>query len=378
MRLDDPGFPSPCYLLERAKLRANLELIGRVQRETGCTIILALKGFAMWSVFPLVREYLSGCSASSYNEARLAREQFGGHVHLYAPAYTQAEFPALLELSDRVSFNSLGQWRRFAPQARKAGISCGLRVNPGVNEVATDLYNPSGPQSRLGIPAEEVVAGLPEGVEGLHVHALCESGADSTQRLIEAVEQRYGHLLSGLKWINLGGGHLMTRAGYEVERLIRVLKALRERHPGLEVVLEPGSAIAWGVGPLVSRVLDLIERGGIRIAMLDTSATAHMPDVLEMPYRPVVRNAAEPGDKPHTYRLGGLTCLAGDVIGDYAFDHALAIGERVIFEDMIHYTMVKTTMFNGVNHPAIAIQQENGQIEVIRQFGYRDYASRLS
>lgn len=370
--------PSPCYLLEAAKLRANLELIDRVQRESSCTIILALKGFAMWSAFPLVRETLSGCSASSYNEARLAKERFGGHVHLYAPAYTETEFPQLLELSDRISFNSLGQWQRFAAQARAAGISCGLRVNPLINEVATALYNPGGVQSRLGIPPEEVRDGLPEGVEGLHVHALCESGADSTERLIEAVELHYGHLLPTLKWMNLGGGHLMTRPGYDVERLIRVLRGFRERHPDLEVVLEPGAAIAWRTGPLISSVLDIIERGGVRIAMLDVSATAHMPDVLEMPYRPEVRGAGEPGEKAYTYRLGGLTCLAGDVIGDYAFDHQLQLGEQVIFEDMTHYTMVKTTMFNGVQHPAIALQHENGKIEVVRRFGYEDYESRLS
>ena len=290
--------PSPCYLLEESKLRANLELINRVQSESGCTIILALKGFAMWSAFPIVREYLTGCSASSYYEARLAREHFGGHLHLYAPAYTDAEFPELLKLSDRISFNSLSQWQRFAEQSM--GISCGLRINPGINEVETDLYNPCSEQSRLGIPPEELADGLPEGIEGLHVHALCECGADATERLIDAVEQHFGRLLPELKWLNLGGGHLMTRSGYDIERLIRVLRAFRQRHPALEVVLEPGSAIAWRTGPLVSTVLDLMQRGGLQIALLDTSATAHMPDVLEMPYRAEVRNAAEPGEKGFT------------------------------------------------------------------------------
>ncbi len=375
----DPSLaPSPCYVLEAAKLRANLQLIDRVQKESGCTIILALKGFAMWSGFPIVREYLSGCSASSYNEARLAREHFGGHVHLYAPAYTDAEFPDLIGLSDRISFNSLSQWQRLGDQALAAGISCGLRVNPRVNEVETALYNPSGEQSRLGIPREEVADSVPDGIEGLHVHALCECGADSTERLILALEERFGHLLPRMKWCNLGGGHLMTRAGYDVEKLIRVLSEFRQRHPHLEVVLEPGSAIAWRTGPLVSSVLDIVRRGGIDIAILDTSATAHMPDVLEMPYRPEVRGADHPGVKPHTYRLGGMTCLAGDVIGDYAFDRPLQIGERVIFEDMIHYTMVKTTMFNGVAHPSIAIAHEDGEIEVVRRFGYEDYENRLS
>jgi carboxynorspermidine decarboxylase len=370
--------PSPCYVLEADKLRANLALIDRVQKASGCTIILALKGFAMWSSFPIVREYLSGCSASSYNEARLAREHFGGHVHLYAPAYTDAEFPDLIELADRISFNSLSQWQHLGQQALAAGISCGLRVNPRVNEVETDLYNPSGEQSRLGIPQEEVADGVPAGIEGIHVHALCECDADATERLIQAVEERFGHLLGRMKWCNLGGGHLMTRPGYDVERLIRVLSEFRQRHPHLEVVLEPGSAIAWRTGPLLSTVLDIIHRGGIDIAILDTSATAHMPDVLEMPYRAEVRDAEQPHVKPHPYRLGGMTCLAGDIIGDYSFDQPLKVGDRVIFEDMTHYTMVKTTMFNGVAHPSIAIAHENGEIEIVRRFGYTDYEARLS
>jgi carboxynorspermidine decarboxylase len=376
--IDHDQLPSPCYLLEAAKLRTNLQLIDRVQTESGCSIILALKGFAMWSSFPIVREYLSGCSASSYNEARLAREHFGGHVHLYAPAYTDAEFPELIKLSDRISFNSLSQWQRLGPQAMAAGLSCGLRVNPRVDEVETDLYNPSGEQSRLGIPREELLQGVPEGIEGIHVHALCENDADATERLIQAVEERFGHLLPQMKWCNLGGGHLMTRPSYDVERLIGALKGFRQRHPHLQLILEPGSAIAWDVGPLVSTVLDIIRRGEIDIAILDTSATAHMPDVLEMPYRAEVRGADHPGIKAHTYRLGGMTCLAGDIIGDYSFDESLQIGDKVIFEDMIHYTMVKTTMFNGVAHPSIAIAHEDGRIEVVREFGYSDYESRLS
>jgi carboxynorspermidine decarboxylase len=376
--IDYNKLPSPCYLLQAAKLRANLELIDRVQTESGCSIILALKGFAMWSSFPIVRGYLSGCSASSYNEARLAREHFDGHVHLYAPAYTDAEFPELIKLSDRISFNSLSQWQRLGPQALAAGISCGLRVNPRVDEVETDLYNPSGEHSRLGIPREELAQGVPEGIEGIHVHALCENDADSTERLIQAVEERFGHLLPQMKWCNLGGGHLMTRPGYDVERLIGAVKGFRQRHPHLQLVLEPGSAIAWGSGPLVSTVLDIIRRGGIDIAILDSSATAHMPDVLEMPYRAEVRGADHPGIKPCTYRLGGMTCLAGDIIGDYSFDEPLQIGDKLIFEDMIHYTMVKSTMFNGIAHPSIAIAHEDGRIELVREFGYRDYENRLS
>ena len=378
MSVELDSLPSPCYLLEASDLRRNLQLIDRVQQESGCTIILALKGFAMWSAFPMVSEYLPGCAASSYNEARLARQRFGGHVHLYAPAYSPSEFPSLIPLSDRISFNSLSQWQRFGKQARAAGISCGLRVNPGIQEVENDLYNPCHAQSRLGIAPEQIADGIPEGIEGLHVHALCECDADATQRLIEVVEDKFGHLLATLKWCNLGGGHLMTRSGYDIEGLIEQLIAFRQRHPQLEVILEPGSAIAWRTGPLISSVLDLIERGGIRIALLDVSATAHMPDVLEMPYRAEVRNADLPGTKPHTYRLAGPTCLAGDVIGDYAFDQPLKLGDKVIFEDMIHYTMVKTTQFNGVLHPSIAIRHEQGEIEIVKQFNYADYEGRLS
>ena len=374
---DYSGLPSPCFLLNEANLRTNLELINRVQRESGCTIILALKGFAMWSSFSLIRQYLGGCAASSYNEARLARERFGVHVHLYAPAYSDDEFPSLLSLSDRVSFNSLSQWHRFSNQTQAAGRSPGLRINPGIDEVDTALYNPCSSQSRLGIAQDELPE-LPEGIDGLHAHALCECGADSSMRLIEAIEEKFGHLLPSLKWLNLGGGHLMTRAGYDVNLLVKTLRSFKQRYPWLEVVLEPGSAIAWQTGPLLSTVLDIIIRDGIHIAILDTSAAAHMPDVLEMPYRPEVRYGSLPGEKPYTYRFGGSTCLAGDVIGDYSFEQHLAVGDRVIFEDMTHYTMVKTNMFNGVQHPAIAIKHENGELEVVRTFGYRDYETRLS
>ena len=369
--------PSPCFLLEESRLKKNLELIDHVQQQSGCEIILALKGFAMWSTFPLISKYLKGCAASSYNEARLAHDHFGGHIHLYAPAYKQDEFGELLTLSDRISFNSLSQWQLFADKALNAGLSCGLRVNPQINEVKTALYNPSGSQSRLGIHDIELKT-LPEGIEGLHVHALCENDADSTVRLLEAVENRFGHLLDKLKWLNLGGGHLMTRKGYDTELLIRTLADFRQRHPWLEIVLEPGSAIAWDTGPLISTVLDIIQRDGIDIAILDISATDHMPDVLEMPYRPAVRGAGDVEEKNYVYRLGGLSCLAGDVIGDYAFDRKLQTGDKIIFEDMMHYTMVKTTMFNGLNHPAIAIQREDGSTDVVRRFSYRDYEARLS
>jgi len=369
--------PSPCFLLQENRLRNNLQLIQRVAEQSGCTIILALKGFAMWSAFDIVKQYLPGCSASSLNEAKLARTHFGGHIHLYSPAYTDHEFAELIQLSDRISFNSMSQWQRFSDQAINAGVSCGLRVNPLIDEVETALYNPCSPQSRLGIQEDELTE-LPAGAEGLHAHALCECGAASSKRLIEAIEQRFGHLLSDIKWLNLGGGHLMTSSGYDVQLLIDSLADFRSRYPHIEVVLEPGSAIAWDTGPLISSVLDIIRRDNIEIAILDTSATAHMPDVLEMPYRPRVRFADAPDKKAHSYRLGGMTCLAGDVIGDYAFDRPLQVGSKVIFEDMMHYTMVKTTMFNGVQHPAIAIEKTDGSLQVIRQFGFEDYEARLS
>ena len=370
--------PLPCYLLEEKKLRQNLELIRGVEEAADCSIILALKGFAMWSVFPVIREYLSGCAASSYNEARLIDDYFQGHIHLYAPAYTKEEFPQLSDLADRISFNSLGQWEAFSAQALAKRISCGLRVNPGIHEVETALYNPSGNQSRLGIAAEELGERLPDGIEGLHVHALCESPADATARLIAAVEEKFGQYLADIKWLNLGGGHLMTSDGYDIDTLVSAIRAFRDRHPHIEVILEPGSAIAWRTGPLLSSVLDIVHRGGMDIAILDISATAHMPDVLEMPYRPEVRDAGEPDMKSYTCRLGGMTCLAGDVIGDYSFDEKLKVGDLIIFEDMIHYTMVKTTMFNGVQHPAIAIERTDGSYDVVRQFSYEDYRDRLS
>lgn len=369
--------PSPCYVLEEDRLRANLAIMARVQRESGANIILALKGFALWASFPIIREVLQGCTASSLNEALLAKEEFGRQVHVYAPAYVPEEMPRILELADHLSFNSFSQWRRYRDQALAAGVSCGLRVNPLVCEVETDLYNPCGSHSRLGITPQEFKSDEIEGIEGLHFHALCESSAKSLERALAAFEQHFGQYLGKLKWVNFGGGHLMSRQGYDVELLIRLLKDFKARHPHLEVYLEPGGAVAWQTGPLIATVLDIVHNG-MDIAMLDTSAAAHMPDVLEMPYRPAVRGAGEPGEKPHTYRLGGNTCLAGDVIGDYSFDQPLKVGERIVLEDMIHYTFVKNTTFNGVNLPALAIWTSQSELRVIRSFGYEDFKGRLS
>ncbi len=369
--------PSPAYVLEEAKLIRNLELLQRVQDEAGVKIILALKGYAMWSTFPLIRRYLPGCTASSLWELKLAGDEFGGECHIYAPAFRDDEFDEIARLAGHVVFNSVGQWQRFGVLARDAGCSCGLRVNPGISEVATDLYNPCFTGSRLGVRPEHLSdAGL-DGIEGLHAHALCENLHDASIRLIDSFEERFGHLIPDLRWVNFGGGHLMTHAGYDVGALIARLAAFRERW-GVEVYLEPGGAVGWQTGVLVASVLDIIPTDGLPVAILDISATAHMPDVLEMPYRPAVTGAAEAGVKAYTCRLGGISCLAGDVIGDYSFDTELRIGSRVVFEDMIHYTMVKTTMFNGVRHPDIAILRRSGKVETIRRFDYRDFKQRLS
>jgi carboxynorspermidine decarboxylase len=368
--------PTPCYVLEEEKLRANLEIMQYVQQASGCRIILALKGFAMWSSFPLVKEYLCGCTASSLNEARLASEAFGGEVHVYSPGYSDAEMPLLLKMADHLSFNSFSQWGRFRQQALSAGVSCGLRVNPLVREVETDIYNPCGTHSRLGITPDQFRSTQLEGIEGLHFHALCESGADSLQRTLAAFEMHFGAWLPQMKWVNFGGGHLMTREGYDIDLLIGLIKAFRQRHQ-VDVYLEPGGAVAWRTGVLVASVLDLVHND-LDIAILDTSAAAHMPDVLEMPYRPHIKGTGLPGERAYRYRLAGNTCLAGDVIGDYSFDAPLHVGDRLVLEDMIQYTFVKNTTFNGVNLPSLAIATRENQLRIVRQFGYADFKGRLS
>lgn len=370
------AIPSPCYVLNEALLRRNLELMQYVQQQSGAHIILALKGFSMWSAFPLVRQYLVGCTASSVWEAKLAYEEFGREVHAYAPGYKQADIDTLLPLVNHISFNSISQWQRFAEQTQAAGVSAGLRVNPEHQEAATELYDPSAPGSRLGIRAVELEGVDLTGIEGLHVHNLCECDSLALERTLTAVEAKFGHLLHRMKWLNLGGGHLMTRAGYDVEHLIKQLKRLREQYQ-IEVILEPGSAVAWQTGPLVAEVVDIVENAG-KIAILDVSATGHMPDVLEMPYRPAVTGADLPHKLAYTYKLGGNSCLAGDVIGEYSFAEPLQPGSRIIFEDMMHYTMVKSTFFNGVEHPSIGILREDGSFDLKRKFSYEDFRARLS
>lgn len=376
-----PKTPSPCFVLEESRLRRNLETINRVQREAGVQVILAFKGFAMWSAFPIVREYLPGATASSLHEARLCYEEMGVKAHTYAVAYVPAEFRRMLGYSSHITFNSIAQFKKFIRkvQAYPERVSPGIRVNPGWSPVGTDLYNPATPGSRLGVPAANFKGKLPEGVEGLHFHTLCESSSYDLEHTLGYFEAQFGAFLPALKWVNFGGGHLMTRQGYDVDHLIGVLKAFRQRHPHLQVILEPGSAIAWETGVLVSTVLDVVQNGGVKTAILDVSFTAHMPDTLEMPYRPGVRGAkAEPEAGQHTCRLGGVSCLSGDFLEAYGFDKPVKAGQQIIFEDMIHYTMVKTTTFNGVTHPSIAILRPDGRLDVVRRFGYSDYKRRLS
>ena len=380
--MDISKIPSPCFVLDEALLRKNLQLIDRVQREAGVQIILAFKGFAMWSAFPLVRQYLHGATASSLGEARLCFEEMHAKAHAYSVAYLPREFGQILKYSSHITFNSLSQYRRYRKRLEKhpEKISAGIRVNPEWSPVGTALYNPAAPGSRLGEVVENFKGRLPEGIEGLHFHTLCESTSYDLEKTLGFFEARFGAFLPGLRWVNFGGGHLMTRKGYDVDHLIRVLQGFRARYPHLQVILEPGSAIAWETGVLVSTVLDIVKNKGIRTAILDVSFTAHMPDTPEMPYRPRVRGAEaspESGD-PHQYRLGGVSCLSGDFMTEYAFEKPLKPGQKIVFEDMIHYTMVKTTTFNGVTHPSIAIWREDGRLELVRKFGYRDYKMRLS
>jgi carboxynorspermidine decarboxylase len=379
--IDIKNIPSPCFVLDEALLRDNLRLIDRVQREAGVSVILAFKGFSMWSAFPIVREYLPGATASSLNEARLCYEEMKVKAHTYAVAYLPGEFAKILKYSSHITFNSVSQFKRFKPRVEKypEPVSMGIRVNPEWSPVETALYNPGDPNGRLGATAEHFKNGMPEGVEGLHFHVLCESTSYDLEKTLVYFEEKFGQFLPALKWVNFGGGHLMTRKGYNVDHLITVLKAFKKRYPNLSVTLEPGSAIAWDTGVLVATVLDIVENRGVKTAILDVSFTAHMPDTLEMPYRPRVRDARDPkkNDK-HLYRLGGVSCLSGDYMDAYAFEAPLKVGQKIVFEDMIHYTMVKTTTFNGVTHPSIAIQHESGRLEIVRRFGYRDYKNRLS
>ena len=372
--------PSPAFVLDEKLLRKNLELINTVQQEAGIEIILAFKGFAMWSAFPIVREYLKGATASSLYEARLCFEEMKTRAHLYSPVYLDHEFDKLMSYSNHIVFNSVKQFEKYYQRTRTADhkISCGIRINPEYSDVGTDLYNPSAPGSRLGIGSNEIPDELPEGIEGIHFHVLCESDSFSLEKVLKNLENKYSKYLHRVKWVNMGGGHLMTREGYNHKHLIKLLKDFRKKYD-VKVILEPGSAIAWETGVLVSTIQDIVEHQGVKTAILDVSFTAHMPDTLEMPYRPKIIGAQDPKEESrYLYRLGGGSCLAGDFMEAYDFGRELQIGEKIVFLDMIHYTMVKTTMFNGVNHPSIAIWTKDEQLNIVRKFSYEDFKNRLS
>ncbi|MEM1326434.1 MAG: carboxynorspermidine decarboxylase [Bacteroidota bacterium] len=371
---------TPAFVLEEDRLRANLELIRSVQEAADVQIILALKAFAMWRVFPLVGEYLSSATASSLHEARLIAEEMGKRAHTYCVAYNPDDFAAILSYSSHLTFNSIQQYHHYQStiDSHTAPISCGIRVNPEYSAVDTDLYNPAARGSRLGVTETAFDDGLPEGIEGLHFHTLCESSSYELEQTLIAFEAKFGKWLPHLKWVNMGGGHLMTREGYDVPHLIQLLKNFKARYPNLSIILEPGSAIAWQTGPLVTTVLDIVENREVRTVIIDASFTAHMPDTLEMPYRPVIRGAAsEVQTGQPTYRIGGVSCLAGDYLAEYSFEWALQIGDRLIFEDMMHYTTVKTTFFNGVQHPDLCLLRSSGELEVVRRFGYADFKGKL-
>lgn len=377
---DLAALQTPCYVVNKQQLERNLQLLQYVQQQADCKIVLAFKGFAMWSLASLVRQYLPGTSASSVSEAKLGREMYGGELHVYAPAYSDADMAEHVKIANHIVFNSPSQYKRFKPfMAQYPHIKTAIRVNPEQSETDHAIYDPSGKYSRLGTTLKNLQANLAdvEGISGLHFHNLCELNADALERTLAVVEEKFGFLFERLSWINFGGGHHITRPDYEVERLIRIIKDFKAKY-GLEVYLEPGEAIGLNTGVLVTTVEDVVHND-MDIAVVDTSATAHMPDVLEMPYRPYILNADEPQAKAHTFRLGGVTCLAGDVIGDYSFDEKLKVGDRLIFGDMAHYTMVKTTTFNGVRLPAIYTYDEVEQKStLVKQFDYEDYKGRLS
>lgn len=379
--------PSPCYVMDEGLLRRNLALIARVAKEADVEIILAFKAFALWKIFPVFREYIGSVTASSVNEARLGFEEFGSPVHAFSPAYTDAEFAEIMRCSSHISFNSLSQYERFYNRTKEAGhkISCGIRINPEYSEIETELYNPCAPGSRFGVTADLLPLELPEGIEGFHCHCHCESDSYALEHTLEHIEEKFGRWLPSVKWLNLGGGHLMTRAGYDVEHLVSLLQGLHKRYPNLHIILEPGSAFAWQTGTLVSSVVDVVESRGIRTAILDVSFTCHMPDCLEMPYQPRVLGAesleadAVKGAplSENIYRLGGNSCLSGDYMGSWRFPRPLKVGDRVVFDDMIHYTTVKTNMFNGILHPSIAFLRECGELQMLRVFAYEDYRDRM-
>jgi len=375
---DNDNLPSPCWLLEEDLLRKNLEVMQKIRQRTGAHILLALKGYALWKSFPLISRYLDGCCASGLHEAKLAHETFGKEVHTYSPAFKEEEIEEIAQISHHLVFNSPAQFKRFAPQAKKTNpkLSLGLRLNPEYSASPREIYNPCGLNSRLGTTKKNFDESILEECEGFHFHALCEQDSDALEHVLKNFEEKFGTYISRMKWINFGGGHHITRKGYDIEKLIALIRNFKEKYD-VEVYLEPGEAIGWETGTLITTVLDIVHNG-MDIAILDSSAEAHMPDTIIMPYRAEVRGAGKAGEKAHTYRLAGNTCLAGDIMGDYSFDAPLNIGDKIIFEDQMHYTMVKATTFNGIRLPVIAIKREDGTVEVVREFGYEDFRNRLS
>jgi len=369
---------TPYYIVYESRLRRNLELITDVQRRSGADIIMAFKANALWRTFDIIREYNRDFTASSLNELMLGNEELGGKAHVYCPAYTPATIDRFLGSSSHITFNSLAQFERYGAMAHAAGVSPGLRVNPLCSVIETDIYNPSLPGSRFGVLAADFPADIPDGLEGFHFHALCESSSYDLARVLEAFETQFGRWLPKLKWVNMGGGHLMTREGYDVEHLVALLRDFRRRHPNLKIILEPGSAWTWRTGDLVVSVVDIVSNSGIETAIIDASFACHMPDCLEMPYKPAITGALPDGTQGYSYRLGGNSCLSGDFAGPWAFARPLQPGCRLVFEDMNHYTTVKTTMFNGLAHPDIVLEDEAGDCRILRHFDYSDYKKRMS
>ena len=373
---------TPVYIIEEKRLRHNLALIREVACRTDSEWILAFKAFALWKTFPIFREYISSTTASSLSEARLAFEEFGAKAHTYSPAYKDDEFDEIVRCSSHLTFNSLSQYERFHERAGECSL--GLRVNPEYSEVETLLYNPCAPGTRFGVSADKLPEQLPSDIKGFHCHCHCESGSDVFERSLQHIEEKFAKWFPQIEWINFGGGHLVTRKDYDIERLVRLMQGFHERYPWLKVIFEPGSAFAWQTGPLVASVVDIVEDKGIRTAILDVSFTCHMPDCLEMPYFPEVRGAEHVENEElrmkneeFLYRLGGNSCLSGDWMGDWQFDHELKVGEQIIFEDMIHYTTVKTNTFNGITHPSIAMEHSDGTLEMLREYSYEDYRDRM-
>ena len=368
--------PTPCYVADEAKLTHNLEVLKAVSEEAGCKILLAQKAFSMFAVYPLLGKYLAGTAASGLFEARLGREEMGKETHVFSPAYTEAEFVEILAYADHIVFNSFAQWERFREKALAAGKHCGIRINPEHSTQDHAIYDPCAPFSRLGVTRANIRVDLLEGLDGLHFHTLCEQGADALAETVAAVEERFGDILPLMKWVNFGGGHHITKPGYDISLLVECIRKFKAKY-NVEVYLEPGEAVALNAGYLAARVIDVVDNG-MKVAILDASAACHMPDVIEMPYRPPLRGAGQPNEKPYTFRLAGPTCLAGDVIGDYSFDRPLQTGDLLLFEDMAIYTMVKNNTFNGMKLPSILLLQADGSLRTVKAFGYEDFRNRLS